>query len=99
MEILKAYAVQLLIAATILIVIYLYRDEILKAITGANVEEFKADLDTIRSTDIGTFASDIYATIKTSVVPGGYISPSDYRAKIAEINAQLIAQGIKPGAI
>jgi len=96
MGILKQYMVQILVIATILVVLYLFRDKILGAVTGGltgeTLEEYKADLATVQNVDITELASDIYATIKTAVSPDGYISPEQFRANIAEIDRQLALQ-------
>ena len=96
MNILKEYMIQILVIATVLVVLYLFRDKILGAITGKltgeSLEEFKADVETVKNVDITDLASDIYATIKTAVSPDGYISPEQFRANIAEIDRQLALQ-------
>ena len=95
MNILKEYLIQILIVATILVVIYLFRNKILGAITGGltgeTLDQYKADLSTIENTDASTLIKDSIASLEASL-PGGYISQEQFRANIAQIQAQLALQ-------
>lgn len=90
-NIIEQYIGTVLLLATIAAVLYVFRDKILKAITGASVEEFKEDLATIKDTDYISLASDIYKSITTTD-----IAPAQFRTNISAIDAALIAKGIQP---